>query len=367
MIFAVPATARPRPWPIVLGHYLPWFTQDDPNRHPVDKERLADLVIPQVEPWRHWRDSRSQYRRTHLFQPCWGEYDSRDKEIIRRQIGTAREHGLDGFVVNLYGKNSVENLLGLSFLQELETYNRTCPEDPFVYMVSLDAQAQWPTEGKTPVSIEEDFAYLRDVWFGKYCLRRDGVPCLAVFVYDRPAREYRQAADRVFGEGGLDLLWPGCDHADDANAAYAWVRPDRIEPDGSWFEPDNPGDQWLHDYYRQCNACPQMQYIMGGVWPGFNDQLVSWAWNPHPENPKIRPRVMCRESTRGNTLRLTWAAAEEYICQQRQGVNGCRLPMPLVQVVTWNDWAEATNVEPDCDSGHRALDICKEFSRRLKC
>src|SRR3954452_3569004 len=153
--------------PVVLGHYLPWFTADDPARYPLRDEDAKGVILPSIEPWRHWRDSRGEYRRSHLYQPLWGEYDSRDPQLIRKQITTALEYGLDGFIINLYGRNSVENVIGLHFLRELRAYNTEHPERPFVHTISLDAQAQWPSEGKTPVSLEEDFAYLKDVWCGE--------------------------------------------------------------------------------------------------------------------------------------------------------------------------------------------------------
>ncbi len=352
--------------PLLLGHYLPWFTREKPDDFPCGEKDLKGLILPRMEAWRHWRDSRSQYKRTHLYQPLWGEYDSRDPQIIRKQIETAKKYGLDGFIVNLYGKNSVENIIGLSFLKELEKYNFEHRDDPFLYMISFDSQAQWPTEGKTPVSIEEDFEYLRDKWFGKYCISRNGAPCMAIFVYDRKASEYRRAADTVFGKDGLDIIWPSCDGSEGADAAYAWVRPDSFERDGSWFDTDNPGDKWLESYYLACNKNRNLRYIMGGVWPGFNDLLVSWAWNPNPSNPAIRPRVMCRESTRGNSLELTFMAAENYLRRHKNGDPSCAKPMPFIQIVTWNDWAEATNVEPDADFGFKSLEICAKFAKRLK-
>jgi hypothetical protein len=40
--------------------------------------------------------------------------------------------------------------------------------------------------------------------------------------------------------------------------------------------------------------------------------------------------------------------------------------MPLIQIVTWNDWAEATQVEPSADLDYRDLEICKRYSDLLK-
>src|SRR5256714_14030369 len=195
------------PEPVILGHFLPWFTQENPSAFTLTPDESRGITLPPIEPWRHWRDTRGEYRRSHLYQPLWGEYDSRDPALIRKQIMTALDYGLDGLIVNLYGKNSVENVIGLQFLREVRKYNAEHSEKPFVYIISFDAQAQWPSEGKMPVSIEEDFAYLKEIWCGEACLRRDGRFPFLIFAYDRPCGEYRAAMTKVFGADGFDLLW----------------------------------------------------------------------------------------------------------------------------------------------------------------
>lgn len=350
--------------PLVLGHYLPWFTDGNPEKFELSAKFADDIVMPEIEDWRHWRDCRSQYKRTHMYQPQWGEYDSRDPGLIWKQISTAKEHGLDGFIVNLYGKNSVENVLGLHFLEELKKYNSENPNDPFLYMVSFDSQAQWLSERKVPVSIEEDFEYIKNIWITDAHIKRDGAPVMAIFVYDKPCSEYRKAADEVFGKDGLDILWSSPDNAAGASGTYAWIAQSEIGANGSWFNPDDAGDRFLSDFYERSNKNSDLKYIMGGVWPGFNDNLVSWAWNPSQDNPEIRPRVMCRETTRGNTLELTWEANVKYICELCGKSD--KLQMPLIQIVTWNDWAESTNIEPDMDFGYKCLETCKNFIKEIK-
>jgi hypothetical protein len=100
--------------------------------------------------------------------------------------------------------------------------------------------------------------------------------------------------------------------------------------------------------------------------PGFNDHLVKWAWAGNPNDPKLRPRVICRETSAGSTLELTWQATADYILRHRAADPSARLPMPMVQIVTWNDWAETTQVEPSRDTGFRELEACKRYSELLK-
>jgi hypothetical protein len=171
---------------------------------------------------------------------------------------------------------------------------------------------------------------------------------------------------KVFGAEGFDLLWLNDARQRAMDAAYPWVRPHQVEPDHRWFSPDDSGEQFISEFCQQCNQNDAVKYLCGGVWPGFNDQLVKWAWSGNPNDPKIRPRVICRETTKGSTLELTWRANADYIQRHRAGDRSAKLPMPLIQIVTWNDWAEATQVEPSCDLKLNDLEVCKRYSAMLK-
>ena len=352
------------PDPLIMGHFVPWFTCDDPEGFSVPEKYASDIIQPKLEPWRHWRNSRSEYSRTHLYQPMYGEYDSRDPVIIRQQIHDAVSYGLNGFIININGKNSVENMFGLGLLEEIKAYNEAHPDKPFLYIISFDSKAQSPTEGKIPVSIEEDFRYLRDVWLTDAWVRNGDKPVLMIFAYNDNYEKYATAADKIF-EHGADVIWP---HADRQNvrSAYCWVGPDRTEDNGLWLHCDGAGVKHIENFYRDCAAnVTSIDYIIGGVWPGFDDTLVRWAWDDGMDPHNLRPRIICRNTTRGNTLELTWRAVAEYISIQRESLYKLP-PMPIVQVVTWNDWAEASAVEPDMESGYKNLKICRKYIEAIQ-
>lgn len=365
MIFHAPITGdRALALPLMFGHFLPWFTLRGGD-FPLPAADAAHLdEVPRVDDQRHWCDARAGYRRTHHHLPAIGLYDSRSPAVIEWQIRSAMQHGFSGFILNWYGRNSVENVITLHWLRVLETWNRTHPDQAFLYFISFDSQAQQPTEGKRPVTRVEDFAYLRDHLVGPAYLRRDGRPVFSVFPYENDAPTWRAALDEVFGPQGADLLWMNDMPGAGENGAYPWVRPDDEALDYSrlypWNDPNNVGDRWLRQFYRQASAAGA-EYVMGGVWPGFNDQLVSWAWNPHGDAANLRPRVMVRESTRGNTLELTWKAYLDHVRDGAAGKPDARAPAPLIQVVTWNDYAEATTVEPTRDYGTLPLEMCQRY------
>lgn len=371
MHFHAGRDGRPLELPLVFGHFVPWFTlkgADFPL--PSGDQALFDFM-PVIEDYRHWNDSRAGYRRTHHHMPEIGRYDSRDPAVIEWQIRTALEYGVSGFIVNWYGRYSVENVITLHWLRGLDRWNAAHPDAPFLYFISFDSQAQWPTEGKKPVTMKEDFAFIRDHLITDAYLRRDGRPVFSVFPYQDNCGEFRAALDDVFGRDGADLIWSGAPRSAGENACYAWVQPDRETVDlGSpycWSDPDNVGEAYLRDVYVAANSAPNgCGYIMHGVWPGFNNQLVVWAWSKDPENPRIRPCVIVRESTHGNTLERTWRVYMDYLERWSTRDPGARVPAPLIQLVTWNDYAETTTLEPTRDYGRAPIECCRNHLVRAR-
>lgn len=357
--------------PVLLGHFLPWYILD-PGAFPLDPADEDTIpVLPRLEAMRHWNDTRAGYRRTHHHWPLHGVYDSRDPDTIRWQIQTALDHGFTGFSINWYGCNSVENVITLHVLRGIDRWNREFPGRPFHYLLSIDSQCLQATEGKEPVPLAADFAYIRRHLIRPSYIHRGHRPVFFVFPYSENVRAWTAAMAEVFGPDGADLLWMNRVPGLGETGAYPWILPDdaaRVDGDlYPWRDPDNAGDGWLRRFYDEANAAPvKPAYLAGGAWPGFNDQLVSWAWNPNPLDPAIRPRVIARETTRGNTLDLTLGVYLDYLARAAQGDPTARVPAPLLQLATWNDYAETSTVEPTRDYGHAPLETCRSFITRAR-
>jgi len=340
--------------PVVMAHFLPWYTLKGAD-WPLDPGALATLSQPPlIGDLRHWTDPGSGYQRSHLQVPASGRYDSRDPEVIRWQIESARSAGIDGFVVNWYGRNSVENVITLHFLAVLERWNAENTGRPFGYQLCLDTQSQLPTEGKSPVPLEEDFAYIRDHLIRPGYLLRDGRPVFLCFSYQASVTEWTSAAAAAFGADGFDLLWGDPCPTVEAKGCYLWVGPDRQDRRGdqsmyAWPDPSDIGAARASAVYENWRRQSRL-YGMAGVWPGFNDSLVTWAWSCPSGGGRRRPRVIATETECGCTYDLMWAA---YLQELSKG-SGAHLP--LVQIVTWNDYAETTSIEPTREFGGRFLE-----------
>jgi len=361
--------AQATPLPLIFGHFLPWYTRRAAD-FPLAPELAASIARPPLlADNRHWSDSRSAYRRCHLYLPEIGLYDSRDPDVIAWQLEQARAGGLDGFIINWYGRNSVENVITLSVLAEIEKWNGHHPERPFFYFLSIDSQAQQSTEGKSPVPLQEDLRYAREHLLRPGYLLCDGRPVFSCFPYEANAPLWIRAFHTVFGPGGFDFLWCNRPAGAGETGCYAWVQPDEETTDYQapypWSSPDNVGARSVARLYAEWND-PRFRhrYGMAGIWPGFNDELVAWAWKPQACHAQVRPRVIARESTAGNTYERLWQTYLDYLARWRDGE--FQLPLPLVQIVTWNDYPEATTIEPTRDYGHRYLALTAQAAMKAR-
>ena len=360
MRFHTSSHSSPMRLPIALGHFMPWFTINAGDFPLSPAQRATIPHFPQLDDHRHWREARSSYRRSHQQMPEIGTYDSRDPKVIRWQIEAAKFGGIDGFIINWYGQNSSENVITLSVLDELERWNRDHTSDPFVYFFSIDSQAQMNTEGKTPATLPDDLRYLQKYLMTPSYLHRDGRPVFSCFPYKANLPEWISAFDEVFSKSRYDFLWMYDAQGGGETGCFVWVRPDADAMDGGsmypWPDPGNTGSALASELYAQWSEKKfAHQYGMAGVWPGFNDTLVAWAWKNPEHHPRTRPRIIARESDAGNTYRILW---ETYFAVLR---DPARLPLPLVQIITWNDWAETTTIEPAKDYGREYLTTTKKF------
>lgn len=346
--------------PIALGHFLPWYTLRGAD-YPLPEDQLSTISHPAtIEDGRHWSDPRAAYRRTHRHMPEIGRYDSRDPATLRWQFECMNEAGLSGMMINWNGQNSVENTITLAVLDEFERWDDERPQSALSYCFSIDSQAQLPTEGKIPVSLIDDVAYIKENLLRPGYLCRDDRPVFSCFPYEDNLPVWIDAFDRVFGEGRYDFLWMNSPQNKGETGCFLWVEPNEASTDYDsiypWRDPEDIGDHRAQRRYADWSE-PRYGYgySMAGVWPGFDDSLVAWAWKPPRLHDRVRPRIMARHNSQGSCYKQLW---ETYLAALADpGV----IPLPIVQIVTWNDWAEATEIEPSVDHGREALRVTRNY------
>ena len=88
------------------------------------------------------------------------------------------------------------------------------------------------------------------------------------------------------------------------------------------------------------SSAAKNQLAMGAVYPGFDDTNVPTNWN----NGIIRK--LLRYVNDGITYNFIWNHILNYIPNRYGGDRNNIVEMPWVQIITWNDYPEGTQIEP---------------------
>lgn len=271
--------------------------------------------------------------RNHPNVPLDGLYDSASASLVSRQIAEAQAAGVTGFIVSWWGDHDA-----------LRAVLAAAPPD-FSITVYLERS------GGSAEALTESLTALHDAYaeFPRW-LRSEGRPVLFVF-------------DRVLQEIGLDGWRTGL-------AAYRAARPngflvvgptnsaEEIEARRGAFEALHiysltfvtdgwPGAvfarlarRWMQRWVR---AQDGLAVRTATVLPGFDDSRLD-------DRTSDRPITARRQ---GRTYRALWEAA-------------ISARPDWVLIVSWNEWFEASEIEPSAENGRRELETTREMSARFR-
>ncbi len=245
-------------------------------------------------------------------------YNSADPAQVKKQIQDMIDRGIDGVIIDWYGPGSPVDQATRAFMAEAETH----PGFSFAIMVDQGAIQQNMCSG---CSAQQTLVQLLQYVEAKYFpspayLRIDGAPIVTnfdidvVYKIDWPAAKASLASAPSFIFQNSD----GFSHAV-TGGSYSWVIPTTTD-----F-----GLTYLNDFYRTGLKVPQEKTI-GAAYKGFNDSLAAWGTK----------RVMSQQC--GQTWLQTFSKANAFYNSGRQ--------LNLLQVVTWNDYEEGTEIESGIDN-----------------
>src|SRR5581483_6756240 len=115
------------------------------------------------------------------------------------------------------------------------------------------------------------------------------------------------------------------------NGEYAWMQPPAYNSSEQFWWGSITGitPTYLDNFYTAAIAHPT-QITVGGLWKGFDDNNASWSGN----------RVIAQQC--GQVLLDTAKEIAKYFNTTNQ--------LPYVQIATWNDYEEGTEVETGIDN-----------------
>ena len=327
----VRAGETPKPRPLILAHYMPWF-----EAKPVSKTWGWHWTIGHFDPERSDPEGRRQIA-SHYY-PLIGPYDSADPDVLEYHTLLMKVAGIDGVVADWYGSDDFNDYAPIhrrtaALFDSLKGRGlkfAVCYEDRV--LKAMSERNKW-----TPAqAVEHGKIHLRlceQNWFKEPAyVRVEGKPLLMVFGPDFLKTEQWEAVLKGMQQAPSFLTLH--ERRAPAIGSFAWP-PMWASKDGKLDAKDL--DAYLDRFARQDGL------KVGCAFPGFHD--IYKEAGAQPSHGYLDPR-------NGETFRHTL---------ERALGSGS----PIVQVATWNDFGEGTCIEPTREYGYRYLEAIQDTRRRF--
>jgi hypothetical protein len=245
-------------------------------------------------------------------------YNSNDPAQVKRQIEDMISRGIDGVIVDWYGPNNFVDQATQLVMREAEKHSG------FSFSIMIDAGAigKNPCDGCSPQQVLVNLLqYVENNYFPSSAyLNIGGQPIVTNFNVDfQYSVDWQQANGQLkmpprflFQDNG------GFSHAM-SDGSYSWVMP--------WASDYGMG--YLSSFYGTGLGFADEE-TMGAAYKGFSDKLASWGSG----------RFMDQQC--GKTWLQTFSQVNALYTNGKQ--------LPYLQLVTWNDYEEGTEIESGIDT-----------------
>jgi hypothetical protein len=245
-------------------------------------------------------------------------YNSHDPVQIHNQITDMISRGIDGVIIDWYGSADYTDVTAKLVMAEAEQH----PGFTFAIMVDKGALQLSPCPGCTPQqTLVQQVQYIEQTYIPSTAyMRINNRPMITNFDIDLHYTIDWDAVKKATSTNP-DFIFQhasGFTH-DDTGGSYAWVS----------YTAGNYGLPYLDKFYKAALGAPTME-AFGGSYKGFNDTLASWGLN----------RILGQQC--GQTWLQTFSDLNGYYDSGNQLAN--------LQLVTWNDYEEGTEIETGIDN-----------------
>lgn len=245
-------------------------------------------------------------------------YNSNDAGQVHSQITDMISRGIDGVIIDWYGPNNSIDQATQLVMNEAEKH----PGFTFAIMIDAGAMNQSSCRGCSPQQqLTQLLQYVEQEYFPSSAyFKIDGQPVVTNFNI-----EYAYSIDWNAVSGAVPVVprflfqdGAGFSHPM-SDGSFAWVMP----------QISDYGISYLSGFYDAGMKFGSLETV-GAAYKGFNDSLASWGSG----------RVMNQQC--GQTWLQTFSEANNLYNSGRQ--------LPYMQLVTWNDYEEATEIESGIDN-----------------
>ncbi|MEO6119109.1 MAG: PKD domain-containing protein [Terriglobales bacterium] len=265
------------------------------------------------------------------FMPWFGNsnhmnvgYRSDDAAQMQQQVTDMMSRGIEGAIINWYGTAfTLENAASVAMMREAETRN-----GQFTFAIMEDGGALKQCSQTSGCDVTQklindlNYAHANFQQSPAY-MRLNGRPLVFFFGVEYYAVDWNRVRANVLGDPLLVQRNAGAYVAPQMNGAYGWIAPETASAS------DPVGLGYLDFFYGKAMIYSS-QLTYGSAYPGFNDSLAPWTQN------RIIPQ-QC-----GQAWLTTMARAGQFYSAGNQ--------LPFLQLVTWNDYEEGTQIETGIDN-----------------
>jgi len=307
--------------PLVMAHFMPWY-----ESKPVSGKWGWHWTMNHFDPDKP--DLAGKQPLASQYHPLIGAYDSSDPDTLECQTLQMKMAGIDGVFIDWYGTKDLWDYPILN--RNTQKMIDACSKAGLKYAIVLEDQVV-PNLVNAGKSTADDYAksaldWLNAKWFKlPGYLRWNGRPVLLIF---GPQFYKDPDLNRLFGIG--PALFTELGTRGPAVGAFGWPEP-QAGDQKSW-------DQ-LKLFYERAKKWPASIPV---AYPRFEDIYKQAGVGPG-----------YGEITDGN------GATFEHSLSQALDSGA-----PFIQIATWNDWGEGTQIEPSQEFGYRDLELLQLWRRK---
>lgn len=246
-------------------------------------------------------------------------YDAATFTQAHKQISDMISRGIDGLIIDWYGTGNTHiNQASLYIKQDAETRG-----GKFTFAIMEDQGAvrtcAYTAGCNVTQKVIDDLNYINSTYASSPAyMRINGQPVIFTFDTENlPNIDWTKVMASVQGNPKIVLRNDQGFKISYTSGSYAWVAINKANQ-SDW------GQNYLVDFYWNSRNYPN-ELVYPGVWKGFDDTAASWSEN----------RIMSQNC--GQTWLNTFAEMNKAFSTAIQA--------PAVQLVTWNDYEEGTEIE----------------------
>ena len=313
---------------LLLVHYMDWF-ESKPISGKWGWHWTMNHYNPDIRKHGH-RQIASHY------YPLIGPYDSSDPNALKCQLMLMKMSGISGLVVDWYGTDNfydysninrnLEKLIPL--VQAADLHFAVCYED---HTVALEIKGGAFSEAQAVQHGKLLFRWMQKHLFSQSAyLKIDRKPVVLSFGNPFYTSSQWTQIFSVLPQKPLYITESNRHGIAASCGAFDWPNPEG-GTQAALKEQDT--------FYQRSDKWP---FIIAAAFPRFHD-IYSQAG--------VSPSLGVVKGNHGATYRTTLTKA----FQSRASI---------IQIVTWNDWGEGTQIEPSVEKGYQDLEITQQLSKK---